>query len=308
MPERIARLVAIAVAALGAVLLIGAGFTPHVTPDADAYWHAAQRLREGLPLYLPASGDETQIYRYAPWFAYAWVPLTYLSQANAYLLWRGILLLAAGAAVWPMLRRPTPASLTLALLMGSLLISNLPAGNVTTLMVGALVVGLRTRAGFVVVGLAASLKVFPLLLAAGYVAERRWREAALATAVAGALWLHVLAFGLSTYPVSIDGGSFYVGGTSLYSLAPALWLAAVLAVLALIAVLAARRSPWTWLVSGAAIPTVVPRVWLPDAAYLLPAAEGVLGGPERRPGGRGERDSGAPAAPATGDKRSGVVP
>lgn len=293
MRERIARLVAIAVAALGAVLLIGAGFTPHVSPDADAYWHAAQRLREGLPLYAAAGGDETQIYRYAPWFAYGWVPLTYLSQANAYLVWRGILLLAAAASVWPMLRRPTPASLTLALLMGSLLVSNLPAGNVTTLMVGALVVGLRTRAGPIVIGLAASLKVFPLLLVAGYVAERRWRDAAIAVGVAGVLWLHVLSFGLSTYPTSVNGGSFYVGGTSLYSLAPVAWLGAAGAVLAVIAVLAARRSPWTWLVSGAAIPTVVPRVWLPDAAYLLPAAEGLIDAFDARP---------------TGEERPGVVP
>ena len=59
MAEHVTRLVAIAVAALGAALLIGAGFTPHVTPDADAYWHAAQRLRDGLPLYAVGSGDET---------------------------------------------------------------------------------------------------------------------------------------------------------------------------------------------------------------------------------------------------------
>ncbi|MGZ8562946.1 MAG: glycosyltransferase 87 family protein [Candidatus Limnocylindria bacterium] len=293
MPERIARLIAIAAAALGAVLLIGAGFTPHVTPDADAYWHAAQRLREGLPLYAAASGDETQIYRYAPWFAYAWVPLTYLGQANAYLVWRGILLLAAAASVWPMLRRATPASLTLAVLMASLLVSNLPAANVTTLMVGALVVALRTRAGAIVIGLAASLKVFPLLLVAGYVAERRWREAAVAAGVASVLWLHVLAFGLSTYPTIVNGGSFYVGGTSLYSLTPVVWLGAAAAVLALIVVLAARGSPWTWLVSGAAIPTVVPRVWLPDAAYVLPAAEGVLGAADAR---------------TSGEDRPGVVP
>lgn len=308
MPERIARLVAIAVATLGAVLLIGAGFTPHVTPDADAYWHAAQRLRDGLPLYAAASGDETQIYRYAPWFAFAWVPLTYLSQANAYLVWRSLLLLAAAASVWPMLRRPTPASLTLALLMGSLLVSNLPAGNVTTLMIGALVVTLPTRAGPVVVGLAASLKVFPLLLVAGFIAERRWRDAAVAVGVAGVLWLHVLAFGLSSYPSSINGGSFYLGGTSLYSLAPALWLAAAVVLFAVIAILAARRSPWTWLISGAAIPTAVPRVWLPDAAYLLPAAGGLLAGLA------GRRHHGTPAeastlgAQAAGDNGPGVVP
>lgn len=293
MAERLARPIAIVVAALGAVLLIGAGFTPHVTPDADAYWHAAQRLREGLPLYDAASGDETQIYRYAPWFAYAWVPLTLLSQANAYLLWRAILLLAAAASVWPMLRHPTPASLTLALLMGSLLVSNLPAGNVTTLMVGGLVLGLRTRAGPVVVGLAASLKVFPLLLVAGFVAERRWRAAAIATVIAGVLWLHVLAFGLDSYPTSVNGGSFYVGGTSLYAISPAVWVAVAAVVLATLTALAARRSPWTWLASGAAIPAIVPRVWLPDAAYLLPAAKGLIGALDAR---------------ASGEEGPGVVP
>ncbi|MDP9468345.1 MAG: hypothetical protein M3P32_06345 [Chloroflexota bacterium] len=308
MPERIARVVAVAVAALGAVLLIGAGFTPQVTPDADAYWHAAQRLREGLPLYAVASGDETQIYRYAPWFAYAWVPLTYLSQANAYLVWRGVLLLGALVAVRPMLRRKTPASITLALLMGSLLISNLPAANVTTLMIGALVVSLPTRAGPIVVGLAGSLKVFPLLLVAGYVAERRWRDAAVAIGVAGALWLHVLAFGLSSYPTSVNGGSFYVGGTSLYSLAAPLWLVAGVVLIAGIVVLAVRRSPWTWLVSGAAIPTVVPRVWLPDAAYLLPAAERLLAGLERRMGSVNLPVAAGPRARATGDNGPGVVP
>lgn len=308
MPERIARLVAIGVAALGAVLLIGAGFTPQVTPDADAYWHAAQRLREGLPLYAVTSGDETQIYRYAPWFAYAWLPLTYLSQANAYLVWRCLLLLAALAAVWPMLRRLTPASMTLALLLGSLLVSNLPAANVTTLMIGALVIGLPTRAGPIFVGLAASLKVFPLLLVAGYVAERRWRDAAIAIGVAGVLWLHVLAFGLSSYPTSVNGTSFYVGGTSLYSLAPVLWLGAGVALVAVIAVLAVRRSPWTWLVSGAAIPTVVPRVWLPDAAYLLPAAERLLAGLQRRLGADVPASAATPPAPATGDNGPGVVP
>jgi hypothetical protein len=308
MPERIARSVAVAVAALGAVLLIGAGFTPHVTPDADAYWHAAQRLRDGLPLYTAASGDETQIYRYAPWFAYAWVPLTYLSQANAYLVWRGVLLLAAVASVWPMLRRPTPASLTLSLLMGSLLVSNLPAANVTTLLIGALVVAMPTRAGPLILGLAGSLKLFPLLLVAGYVAERRWRAAAVSIGVAGLLWLHVLAFGLSTYPISIGGGSFYVGGTSLYALAPVVWLAAAAMLTGVIAVLAARRSPWTWLVSGAAIPSVVPRIWLPDAAYLLPAAGRLLAGLTGRRRALIPGAVGTSAAHATGDNGPGVVP
>ncbi len=270
----VARLAAFVVAALGGILVIGAGWTPDVQPDADAYWFAAQRLREGQPLYLPAGPDETEIYRYAPWFAFAWLPLTVLSQDAAFTVWRGILLVAACAAVVPLVRRPSPAGLTLALLIFCLLISNLPAANVTTLMIGALAIGLPTRAGPVLLGMAGSLKVFPLLLVMGYIAERRWRDAAIAVGVAAVLWLHVLAFGIDTYPTStVTGSSFYVGGLSLFALHPVVGVVAGLALLGVGALLAWRRSRWTWLVAAAAIPSVVPRVWLPDAAYVAVVTE-----------------------------------
>src|SRR2546428_7330786 len=182
------------VAGLGVFVLIGAGFTPHVNPDADAYWHAALRLRDGLPLYGGPRGDETEIYRYAPWFAFAWIPLTYLGQANAYLAWRALLTAASVVAVWPLVRRPTPASVTLAVLLGGLLVSSLQAGNVTPLIVGMLVAGVQTKVGPVLLGLAGSLKLFPLAFVAGYAAERRWLAAGVAIAVATMLWLNVLAY------------------------------------------------------------------------------------------------------------------
>jgi hypothetical protein len=289
-----ARLAAFAVALLGAVLLIGAGWTPDVQPDADAYWHAAERLREGLPLYLPAGPDETEIYRYAPWFAFAWLPLTYLGQDGAYLIWRGILLLAAAAAVWPLLRRPSPAALTLSVLVFSLLVSNLPAANVTTLMVGVLAVGLNTRAGPYLLGAAASLKVFPILLVAGYLAERRWREAAISVAVAAVLWAHVLVFGLDTYPTTtVSGESFYLGGVSLLALHPVLLAVALVGFAAAGIWMVVTGSRWTWLLAGAAIPTVVPRVWLPDAAWVAPAASVML---DRLPAVRGRFAAGAPGS------------
>jgi hypothetical protein len=268
-----ARLTAFTFAALGGLLLIGAGWSPNVQPDADAYWHAALRLREGQPLYLPAGPDETEIYRYAPWFAFAWLPLTFLSEGTAFAVWRGLLLVAACAAVVPLLRRPTPAAITLALLVFCMLVSNLPAANVTTLMIGALAMGLPTRAGPVLLGFAGSLKVFPLVLVAGYLAERRWWDAAVAVGVAALLWLQVLAFGLDSYPTTTVGGeSFYLGGVSLYAVHPALAIAAGLAILTVGTWMVWRRSRWTWLLAGAAIPSVVPRVWLPDTAWVAPAA------------------------------------
>lgn len=268
MIERAARLIAIAAAVLGVIVLIGAALSSNVQPDADAYWHAALRLRDGGALYGGPLGDETEIYRYAPWFAFAWVPLTYLGQGGAYLAWRTILVAATVVAIWPLLRRPSAASVTLAVLVGGLLISNLPAGNVTPLIVGALVVGVRNRAGPLLLGLAASLKLFPLVLVAGYLAERRWMSAMIATLVTAALWLTLLFFDLPLY-LRMGQPTFYVGGISLFAVSPILWLPVALATAAVVVGLAVRGSRWTWLAAGAAIPLAVPRVWLPDAAYVL---------------------------------------
>ena len=284
-PERAARLFALAVALLGVLLLIGAAFSIDVRPDAQAYWLAAQRLREGLPLYGGPRGDETEVYRYAPWFAFAWVPLTYLGHDTAFAVWRSILMIATVGAIWPLIRRPSPASVTLALLIGGLLISALPPANATPLMVGGLAMGMRTRAGPIVLGLAGSLKVFPLLLVAGYVAERRWLHAAIAIGVSAILWLHLLAFDLRLYS-QIGGPSFYLGGVSLLELSVFLWLPVAIICLVIVVGLAVRKSPWTWLAAGAAIPLAVPRVWLPDAAYVLPGALKLLHSIEVRRGPR----------------------
>jgi len=122
-----------------------------------------------------------------------------------------------------------------------------------------------------VLGLAGSLKVFPLLLVAGYVAERRWLSAVVSVGVAAVLWLHVLVFDAPVF-TRIGGPSFYVGGISLYAASPILWTLVSVGGGALLITLAIRRSRWTWLAASAAIPLAVPRVWLPDAAYILVGA------------------------------------
>jgi hypothetical protein len=287
--ERLARLLAMLVAVLGVGLLIGAALSVTVRPDAEAYWLAAQRLRDGLALYGGPRGDETEIYRYAPWFAFAWVPLTYLGHDLAFGVWRFALLAATAGAVWPLVRRPTAASVTLAVLMGGLLLSSLPQANATPLMVGLLAIGVRSRVGPILLGLAGSLKVFPLLLVVGYVAERRWLSAAVAIGVAMMLWLNILAFDILLY-TQIGGPSFYVGGVSLYGVSPLIWLPVAAVVMLVVLALAWRRSPWTWLAAGAAIPLTVPRVWLPDGAYVLTGAVASLRSSEPRP--RAEDTSG----------------
>ena len=50
-------------------------------PDIEAYWNAALRLRDGGPLYpLATNVNDSEVYRYAPWFAYAWIPLGRLAR------------------------------------------------------------------------------------------------------------------------------------------------------------------------------------------------------------------------------------
>lgn len=267
MPERAARSAALVLGALGVLVLIGAGWNARVQPDTDAYWLAAHRLREGLPLYVSLAND-TEIYRYAPWFALAWVPLTYLPQDVAYLIWRSILVVATVGAVAPLVRRATPAAVVISIIFGGVLLSSIVAGNVTPLLVGALVVGVRGRGGPIVVGLAASLKVFPILFVAGYLAERRWVDAGLAIVTAGLLWAGILAFDPATF-TRIGGAEFYVGGVSLFSVSALLWFPVAVVALMGVTRFMLQRSGWTWLAAAAAIPVAVPRVWLPDVAYVL---------------------------------------
>src|SRR5207248_1690343 len=78
---------------------------PVVRQVMDAYWNAAMRLRAGQPLYAPGLPTDSDLYRYAPWFAYAWVPLTYLPKGAVLVAWMGICLAAAIASVAPLLWR-----------------------------------------------------------------------------------------------------------------------------------------------------------------------------------------------------------
>ena len=287
---RVAPVVALGVAILGLIVMFGATASVTVHPDADAYWLAAQRLREGAPLYGGPRGDETQIYRYAPWFAFAWVPLTYFGKETAFLLWRLTLVVSIVVAVWPLLQRPSRASITLAVLLGGLLLSNLPAANATPLIVAMLVAGFRTNVGPVLLGLAGSLKLFPLVLVAGYLAERRWLAAAVSIGVASMLWLNILAFDVLVY-TQIGGPSFYVGGVSLFGVSPLIWVAVSGAIGLIVVRLVVVRSPWAWLAVSASIPAAVPRVWLPDVAYILVGAAETLRGVKRDPAQTVEPDA-----------------
>jgi hypothetical protein len=188
--------------------------------DIHAYLGAARRLMEGGPLYAPTA-DESELYRYAPWFAVLWIPLTLLPTAAVEVAWAIILITATLLVLWQF--RDTWAAVALALLLGALLYRTAGWGNVQPLIILALVYLLPTRAGPWAVGVTASLKFWPLLAVGVYAWRRQWSAVAISLGVAAVLTLPVLLTDLSAYPAGSRPPNFY-DATFLLAL-PALLLA-----------------------------------------------------------------------------------
>lgn len=167
--------------------------------DIGAYLGAAQRLQQSLPLYVSTT-DTSELYWYAPWFAFAWVPLTQLPRLGVEVVWALVLLIATGLTLIHF--RRSVAELCVALLLGAFLFRTAGWGNVQPLLVVALIRLLPTRGGPWAVGIAGSLKVLPLLFLGVYAWRRQWAEVMIGLGVAAVLWSPALLFGLGDYPTS----------------------------------------------------------------------------------------------------------
>ena len=242
--------------------------------DADAYWNAADRLRHGLPLYIAVdpNADETMAYRYAPWLAWLWVPLTFLPKGLVQVGWSALLIAACLVALLPLAQQRTVGAICLAALLGGLLVRTASTGNVHALLVAALVHGVPRRSGPIWIGLAASLKFAPLAYALVYVGRRQWDRAALAFGVTAVLLAPALLYDLSSYPTE-PGTSF-----SLLSLAgPVPW--AAVAAVCVVGAVALARTRHAWGAASVAVLSVIPRLELYSLTYLL---VGLNAGPGRR--------------------------
>jgi alpha-1,2-mannosyltransferase len=192
-----ARLAAVVVLAL----LIGVGVN-HVVwavagwplGDLSVYLAAAERLRTGEALYLVT--DPYNTYWYAPWFAVAMVPLTFLPLPVASVLWSAVLVACSVAVGWVLWQMGTPASRMLAVLTVPALFAVSAGGNVQAPLVLALLIGLHRRSGPVWVALAASLKFTPVLFGLVYLAHREWVKAAWAAGLSGILLAPAFLLGL----------------------------------------------------------------------------------------------------------------
>jgi hypothetical protein len=255
---RLARTVALAVIlAIGIVNLYWA-VTGWTLSDAAAYWNAAVRLRDGGQLYpVLANVDASDVYRYAPWFAWAAVPVTYLPVQVAGALWSLLLLAASAWAFVPLVR--ARAWLLLAL-FAPILVGISAVGNVQALIVAALVHGLERRSGPLWIALAASLKITPLAFALVYAGRREWTRFVAACALTGLLWAPALLYDLRGYATQAGQAA------SLFAV-PVLYVGVI--AIAIGVTLALARSRLGWLAASTTVILALPRLFVYDVSFLM---------------------------------------
>jgi hypothetical protein len=269
-PARLARTVALAVIIGIGIFNLEKAVVGWTLSDAEAYCNAAMRLRAGGDLY-PAleSVDASDVYRYAPWFAWLAVPFTFLPIQLAGAIWSTILLAASGIALIPLVR--ARAWLLVALFL-PILVGISAVGNVQALMIAWLIHGVERRSGPLWIALAASLKIFPILLATVYAGRREWARVAVTLLLTVVLWAPALLYDLRGYGTEPGQAASLISVPVLYALVVG---GAILAALFL------ARTRYRWLATATAVVLSLPRLFVYDVTYVM---LGVL--PARRVGAR----------------------
>lgn len=202
---RIARLslgITVAIVAALAVSQLRWAIVDWNLNDVDVYWDAAVRVKSGESPYAASAPIDVldpsgayRYYRYSPWFAAAWTPLTFLPRHLVEVLWSIALLVASFAVALRPLQQGI-AGVLCAGLLAALLLGISSGGNVQPLLVASLLFGLERRSGPLWIALAASLKVVPILFVLIYVARREWSRVGLTLLLTAVLVAPALAFDL----------------------------------------------------------------------------------------------------------------
>lgn len=211
------------------------------------------------------------MYRYAPWFAYAWIPLTYLPRWAVDGLWSVALLAASGAVVLPALALRTRAAFAFTFLIGSFLVLIASRGNVQPLMVAALAFGVERRSGPLWIAICASLKATPIVFVVVYLVRGEWLRAAVTLVLTAALVLPMALFGIGDY--TTDPGASH----SLYAVSPILFATVAAASVLAAAYVGLRFRPLAWLAAAIAVILCLPRYFPYELTFLfvgfVPAVE-----------------------------------
>ena len=261
MIAKVAELVATAILLGLSIALVTFAVTDWKLTDAEAYWNAALRLRAGEPLYPPVEDvNASDVYRYAPWFAFAAIPLTFLPKPVAGGLWSLLLIGASVLAIVPLVRA---RQLVLAAFFGSVLIGISAIGNAQPLIIAALVHGIGRRSGPVWIGITASLKVVPLFFALVYLGRRQWWRFFASVMTAALLVVPMLAFDLSNYVTDPSDAALLIQW-------PPLWASAF--VVGSVAPVALACTKFGWLAAASTAVLALPRFFMYDITFLLPGA------------------------------------
>jgi hypothetical protein len=247
------------------VLLIGFGIAQmlltisnwHLS-DMGAYWEAGERLRLGEPLYPPLTDPESSAtYRYAPWFAWLWAPVTLLPRDLVAAAWSAILLAASAISLRPAIR----ARAWFVLILFTPILFGISAiGNAHPLIIAGLVHGVERRSGPVWIAAAASLKAAPILFVLTSLGRRQWGRFVATVAATVALVAPMLLYDLSNYPAGSGAAGGLIAIPPLYVVAVALGM--------IVSVRLARRDTG-WLASAATVVIATPRLFVYDMTYLL---------------------------------------
>jgi hypothetical protein len=122
------------------------------------------------------------------------------------------------------------------------------------------------RSGPLWIALAASLKLFPVLLVLVYAGRRQWLRMAAGVLLTGLLWAPALLYDLSSYPTQ-------PGEAGALASIPLLYFA--VAGLAIGATLALAATRYGWLAGATAVTLALPRLLVYDATYVMLGMLGV---------------------------------
>ena len=259
--ERIARIGALAI--IAAMAIANVIWTLQTWPmgDIQIYWEAGGRIRDGEPLY-PGTSPYTS-YRYAPWFAWLWAGFTYLPYDLVAAVWQATLLVATALVAIPFVRRGL-LGLAFAGLMIPLLFAVSAGGNVQALLVASLLFGIDRRSGPLWIAIAASLRATPFLFVAVYAARREWGRFWATIGLTAVLVAPMLLYQPETLLTDVAGRE-----PGLLAVSPVLWLGIAAVTLAVLVVMAWRRSRYITLAAAAAAIIASPKLFGYDLTTFL---------------------------------------
>lgn len=246
-------------------------WTHRLSPPMDdftAYWIAGQHIRTGGMLYGPVpTPPEPVVYRYAPWFAWLWAPLTVFPEAYVRVGWYLILMAASVSVLLPLLKYRL-AGWCAAAVLSVFFVDGAATGNVSPLMAAALFWALPNRSGPFAIAATASLKGISILLIIVYLGRRDWRSAAIAVLSTAVLVAPTLLYDLSNFVFEPLPTPYGLGTM------PVIWVGVSL--LAVLVTLKFANTRFGWLAGSLASLAAAPHLFL---HYLALIAPGVASGP-----------------------------